>query len=136
MEKNFINPPELFSSVPYGFSQVIACKGGKTVYISGQTAWDAEKRIIGANLQDQTRQTLRNLQTGVRSAGGELSDIVSMRIYVVGQDAGTVASVGEVIREFFPGDRPPTSTWLGVSSLAVSDFLIEIEAVAVIMDIA
>jgi enamine deaminase RidA (YjgF/YER057c/UK114 family) len=36
------------------------------------------------------------------------------------------------LREFFSAERPPASTWLGISSLAVADFLIEIEATAVI----
>ena len=136
MTKEFINPPELFSSVPFGFSQVIACKGGRTVYISGQTAWDKDRQLVGGtSLPAQTRQALTNLQTAVRSAGGELSDIVSIRIYVVGSDSNAVASIGDIFREFFPGDKPPTSTWLGVSSLAVRDFLIEIEAVAVIDDL-
>jgi enamine deaminase RidA (YjgF/YER057c/UK114 family) len=45
------------------------------------------------------------------------------------EDAGVV---GEALREFFPAEAPPTSTWLGVTSLAVRDFLIEIEAIAVV----
>ena len=44
MPKEPINPDTLFPRVPHGFSQVIATRGGKTIYISGQTAWDAEKK--------------------------------------------------------------------------------------------
>jgi 2-iminobutanoate/2-iminopropanoate deaminase len=133
MPKEYINPPDLFSSVPFGFSQAIACHGGKTVYISGQTAWDSEKKIVGGmNLKDQARQALKNLQVAVTSAGGGLKDIVSLRIYVVKDQSSNIGSVGEALREFFPGEKPPTSTWLGISFLAVSDFLIEIEAIAVI----
>jgi 2-iminobutanoate/2-iminopropanoate deaminase len=133
MPKEHINPKSLFPSVQHGFSQIVTARGGKTVYISGQTAWDAEKQIIGGkNLGEQTRQALRNIRTAVEAAGGNLTDIVSVRIYVVTYDRDDAGPIGEAFREFFPGDRPPASTWIGVSSLAVADFLIEIEAIAVV----
>ncbi len=47
MPKEHISPKSLFPSVQHGFSQIVTVQGGKTVYISGQTAWDAEKQIIG-----------------------------------------------------------------------------------------
>ena len=128
-----INPPSLFPSLQYGFSQIITAQGGKTVYISGQTAWDANKQIVGgADLGEQTRQALRNVRTAVEAAGGTLADVVSLRIYVVNYLPENAVAVGDSIREFFPADAPPTSTWLGVMSLAVRDFLIEIEAIAVL----
>ena len=84
MPKEHINPKSLFPSVQHGFSQIVTARGGKTVYISGQTAWDADKQITGGkNLGEQTRQTLRNIRTAVEAAGGDLTDIVSVRIYVV-----------------------------------------------------
>lgn len=133
MPKAYINPKELFSSVRHGFSQAIACDGGRTIYISGQTAWSSEKKIIGGmSLKEQARQSLKNVQIAVTAAGGVLDDVVALRIYVVENQPDSIISVGEALREFFPGENPPTSTWLGVSSLAVKDFLIEIEAIAVI----
>jgi enamine deaminase RidA (YjgF/YER057c/UK114 family) len=133
MPKTHINPTTLFPSVQHGFSQIVTSQGGKTVYISGQTAWDAEKRIVGGtNLGEQARQALRNIQTAVEAAGGTMADVVSVRLYVVNYKSGDAGSVGEALREYFPGDDPPASTWIGVSSLAVEDFLIEIEAIAVV----
>jgi enamine deaminase RidA (YjgF/YER057c/UK114 family) len=59
MPKAHINPTSLFPSLQHGFSQIVTAQGGKTVYISGQTAWDAEKRIVGGtNLGAQARQAL------------------------------------------------------------------------------
>jgi len=73
MPKQHINPDTLFPSVPHGFSQVIATHGGKTIYISGQTAWDAEKRPVGgSSLQAQAKQ---------EAAGGSLADVVALRLY-------------------------------------------------------
>ncbi|MEK6320048.1 MAG: RidA family protein [Acidobacteriota bacterium] len=133
MTKEHINPSTLFPSVQHGFSQIVTARGGKTIYISGQTAWDAEKRIVGGmNLREQTRQALRNIRIAVETAGGKLADVVSVRIYVVNYKPEDAGPVGEVFSEFFPGEHPPASTLIGVSSLAVGDFLIEIEAIAVI----
>jgi enamine deaminase RidA (YjgF/YER057c/UK114 family) len=133
MPKQYLNPDTLFSSLPIGFSQAVVAQGSKTVYLSGQTAWDANKQIVGGNdLGEQTRQALRNVRLGVETAGGTLADVVSLRIYIVNPRPGDTGLVGEALREFFSADKPPTSTWIGVMSLAMPEFLIEIEAIAVI----
>jgi len=133
MTKQHINPATLFPSVQHGFSQIVTSRGGKTIYISGQTAWEAGKRIVGGtNLREQARQALRNVRTAVEAADGTLGDVVSVRIYVVNYKPEDAGPVGEVFREFFPGENPPASTLIGVSSLAVEDFLIELEAIAVV----
>lgn len=133
MRKQHLNPETLFPSLPIGFSQVVVAAAGRTVYLSGQTAWDANKQIVGGNdLGQQTRQALRNVQFGVEAAGATLADVVSLRLYVVNPKPGDMNPVGEALREFFSADKPPASTWLGVASLAMPEFLIEIEAIAVI----
>ena len=133
--KEHINPPSLFPSLQNGFSQIVTAQGGKTVYISGQTAWDANKQTVGGmDLGGQTRQALRNVRTAVEAVGGTMADVVSLRIYVVNYKPEDAGVVGEALREFFPADAPPTSTWLGVTSLAVRDFLIEVEAIAVVSE--
>lgn len=133
MPKQHLNPDTLFPSLPIGFSQVVVTQGGRTVYLSGQTAWDANKQIIGGNdIGQQTRQALRNIQFALEAAGGSVHDLVSLRLYVVEPAPGDMESVGEALREFFSEQTPPASTWIGVNSLAVPEFLIEIEAIAVI----
>lgn len=133
MPKAHINPDSLFPSVQHGFSQIVAVRGGTTLFISGQTAWDAEKHLVGGmNLVEQTRQALHNVRIAVEAAGGQITDVVFTRIYVVNYRREDAGPIGELFREFFPGEHPPASTWIGVASLAVEDFLIEIEAIAVI----
>lgn len=133
MPKQHLNPETLFESLPIGFSQAVITQSGKTVYLSGQTAWDVNKQIVGRNdLGQQTRQALRNVQLGLEAAGGTLADVVSLRLYVVSPKPGDMNAVGEALREFFSADKPPASTWIGVASLAMPEFLIEIEAIAVI----
>jgi len=131
MPKQYINPDSLFPSLNSGFSQIVCASGSKTVYISGQVAWDAHKQIVGGtDLGQQTRQALRNVQTAVEAAGGTLADIVALRIYLVNYKSRPNDEVGEALRDFFPKERRPASTWIGVTSLAVPDFLVEIEATA------
>jgi enamine deaminase RidA (YjgF/YER057c/UK114 family) len=58
--KQPINPPTLWPGLPHGFSQGVSCHGGRTVYLSGQTAWDANKTLVGGrDLKEQTCQALR-----------------------------------------------------------------------------
>jgi 2-iminobutanoate/2-iminopropanoate deaminase len=126
MPKQHLNPETLFPSLPHGFSQAVVSQGGKTVYMSGQTAWDAQKRTIGGrDLGEQTRQALRNVQAAVKAAGGRLADVVSLRLYIVNYQPGDASPVGDALREFFAGEKPPASTWIGVSALASEDFMIE-----------
>ena len=130
MPKEHVNPTSLFSSVEHGFSQVVVASGSKTVFVSGQTAWNANKQIVGQSLGEQAQHALHNVKMAVEAAGGNLSDVVSLRIYIVHAAAQSLEPVGRALRDAFPAN-PPTSTWIGVSSLAVPDFLIEIEAIAV-----
>jgi 2-iminobutanoate/2-iminopropanoate deaminase len=133
MPKTYLNPPSLFPSQQYGFSQIVVARGGATVYISGQVAWDANKQIGDAtDLGSQTRRALANIETAVKTAGGTRNDIVTLRIYVVGDHFSNDQPIQEVLLEFFHPDRMPTSTWIGVPMLANPDFLLEIEAIAVI----
>ena len=131
MPKEHVNPTSLFPSVEHGFSQIVIASGTKTVFISGQTAWDAHKQIVGRSLGEQARQALRNVKAAVEAAGGDLNDIVTLRIYIVHQAEQNLEAVGSALRDVFTRN-PPTSTWIGVSSLAVPEFLIEIEATAVL----
>lgn len=133
MPKEYVNPNSLFPSVPHGFSQVVVASGEKMVFISGQTAWDISKNIVGRdNLLGQARQALRNVQAAIEATGGTLKDIVSLRIYIVNYQAEHAHAVTVALKEFFSSANPPTSTWVGVSALAVPEFLIEIEATAIL----
>ena len=133
MPKEYLNPNSLFSSLPHGFSQVVIATGRKLVFISGQTARDPRKNIVGgASVLEQARQAFRNLEKALETAGGTLKDVVALRIYVVDYQAESGTAVGTALREFFSSENPPASTWMGVSALAVPEFLIEIEATAVL----
>lgn len=133
MAKTSLNPDSLFPSRQYGFSQIVVAEGRRTVYWSGQVAWDENQNIVGENdLRAQVWQSLRNVATAVTHAGGTLNDVVALRIYIRHDWMDKTAPVSEGLKSFFPGDNPPAATWIGVQSLARSEFLIEIEGTAVI----
>lgn len=133
MAKEYINPNTLFSSKKYGFSQIVTTNVSRTVYLSGQAAFDVEENIIGTNLKSQMQQCLRNIKAALNAVGGSLDDVVNLRIYLVDYNPDTDSdAVTEVLKEFFCSDRLPTATWLGISTLAVKDLLVEIEATAVL----
>lgn len=132
MPKEYINPKTLFPSLKYGFSQIVTSQGGRTIYLSGQTPWNVEEKIIGTTRQEQARQSLKNLQMAIEAVGGTLKDIVSLRIYMVDyQPEVDAEAIANELKAFFP-ENPPATTWIGISALAVKDFLIEIEATAVL----
>ena len=133
MSKAYLNPDALFPSQQYGFSQGVATVGKTTVYVSGQVGWDAAQQINdAADLGAQTLRALENVEIAVRAAGGTRTDVVSLRLYIVGDHIHNARSVREALLSFFPAENLPASTWIGVTGLASKDFLIEIEAVAVL----
>ena len=137
MPKEYLNPKDLFHSLQYGFSQVVTTSGGKTVHLSGQVGWDErEEMAVGSDLGAQLRQAVRNIETAMRAASGSLHDVVSMRLYIVEEKRHEMHVVSGVLKEFFPVERAPATTWIIVRGLANEEFLIEIEAVGVIEEAA
>ena len=133
MPMEYVNPNNLFPSLPHGFSQVVIATGKKMVFVSGQTAWDTQKNIVGGDsVLEQARQAFRNVEKAMEAAGGTLKDVVALRIYVVDYQVESGTAVSIALREFFSAETPPASTWIGVSALADPEFLIEVEATAVL----
>lgn len=135
MNKQVINPPELFDSVQYGFSQIVVSPpGGRLIHMSGQVAWDAQRQIVGSSdLRAQVMQSLRNIETGLRLAGATLADVVALRIYIKQSHMGESGAIREGLQHFF-GVEPPCATWIGVPELANEGFLVEIEPVAIVYE--
>ena len=70
MPKDYINPSTLFRGLDVGFSQAVAASGTRTVYVSGQTAWDAKRQLIGgSDLAAQAKEAFRNVQTAIEASG-------------------------------------------------------------------
>ena len=133
MNKTCLNPKGLFNSTDFGFSQIVVSQPGKIVFISGQVAWDENRTILGkGDLKIQTRKAFENLKLAIKTAGGNLSHITMLRLYIVNYQQADGGIISEVLREYFGTKTPPASTWINVAGLANEDFLIEVEAQAVI----
>jgi enamine deaminase RidA (YjgF/YER057c/UK114 family) len=133
MSRRQINPPSVFPSHEHGFPQAVAASGTTTLYVSGQTAWDAERHLVGGHdLAVQADQAFSNLRAVVEAGGGTLADVVSLRIYVVDYSADKAEAIGGAFRKHFAPETAPATTWVGVAALADPGFLIEVEAVAAI----
>lgn len=133
MSRETINPDSMYNSVQYGFSQAVKSIGSTTIYCAGQVAWDKDLNIVGgSDIGDQARQALKNVETVLAEAGAGISDIVRMHTYVVNHKAEYLGPVSAALAEFYGDITPAANTWIGVQSLALPDFLIEIEVTAVI----
>lgn len=103
------------------------------VFISGQIAWDEHMNIVGENdLAKQAQKAIDNLATAMKAAGGTLENIVMFRIYKVNYRKEDGAIITQILRDNFGTESPPISTWVSVNGLANENFMIEIEAQAVL----
>jgi len=115
------------------FSQVVSATGARTVYTAGQVSIDERGSVIGAgDLAAQTAQAMRNVGLALAAAGAGYADIVKITTYVVNYKPEDRAVIGRARAPFFSNGTPPASTLVGVGALALPDWLVEIEAVAVV----
>lgn len=116
--------------VPSGvWSPVVTVKSaGKLVFLSGFTARDEKGAVFGVgDIRAQTRRVCELLEIAVRGAGGKLSDIVRVDVFI--RSMTDFKAIHEVRQEFFPVN-PPSSTMVEVSRMVSADSLIEISAIA------
>jgi len=120
---------------PKGYSNGIAVKGGKTVYIAGQVGWTSEQRFAEKTFGGQFRQALANIVAVLAEAGGRPEHLVRLTWYVLDRDEylGALKEVGAAYREII-GKHYPTMSVVQVAGLVESGARLEIEATAVIPD--
>ncbi|RZU53822.1 enamine deaminase RidA (YjgF/YER057c/UK114 family) [Krasilnikovia cinnamomea] len=126
-----INPPSL--PAPRGYSH--GTLTGNTLYLGGQTALDAEMRIVGGGIVPQFRQAFGNVLTTLRAAGGIPEDLVSITIYLtdIPDYQANGREIGTIWREL-AGPVYPAMAGIGCTALWQPEALIEILGVAVIPD--
>lgn len=126
--------PDTLAKPTAGYSQVAEVTGGKIVYIAGQVAFDKSGSLVGKDdLRAQTQQVFENLKAAAESAGGDVGNLVKINIYVVESvDPAQIPVIREVRDKFVNTANPPASTFVVVKRLVRPEWLIEIEAVAVV----
>lgn len=132
MKKRIVAPTGLVR--PRGFSHGIVTSGGQTLWLAGQDASDADGKIVApGDLVAQLDRVLYNLHAVVHEAGGQMTDIVKLTIFVRSRDeyVSMRREVGAVWQRYFD-DYFPALALFEVSAFYQTDALIEIEGFAVL----
>ncbi|MFJ5724991.1 RidA family protein [Streptomyces sp. NPDC093149] len=126
-----INPAEL--SPPTGFSHAVTATGGQLVFLAGQTALDADGKVVGDGLPEQFATALTNLFTALRAAGGAPADLVRVTVYAtdVADYRARAGELGRIWRRLAGRDYPAMAV-IGVVRLWDEQALVEIDGVAVL----
>jgi enamine deaminase RidA (YjgF/YER057c/UK114 family) len=125
-----LNPDSLHR--PTAYSHVGVVTGGRFVFVAGQVALDAAGELVGAgDLGAQSRQAHENVATALTAVGAKPTDVVRLVTYVVDHGPGKLA-LARAGREAVFRDHVPTAAYLGVQALARPEYLIEVEALAVV----
>ncbi|MEO8757904.1 MAG: RidA family protein [Devosia sp.] len=131
MPVEYINPAAMHHN--HAFTQAILLPAGaRTLIIGGQNAVDANGQIVGkGDLGAQTAKALENLQFCLKAAGATLEQLVQVKIYLAG-DVDIRPGFAAWMAVWGNRPNPPTVTGLRVHGLASPDYLVEIEALAVL----
>ena len=125
LNANAVAPP----LKPY-YSNAVRCSAGPLLWISGQVALDREGMLVGeGDLRAQAEQVLTNIKAILNDADADMEDIVKVTVYVT--DIRAFNDIADIRARYFPKDGP-SSVICEVSALAWPEFMIEIEAVAVV----
>jgi enamine deaminase RidA (YjgF/YER057c/UK114 family) len=128
-----IQPDALARRVVNGhvlYSHVVTIEGTRTIYVSGQLARDRAGNVVGkGDMRAQLRQVGENVKAALEAAGASLGDLVKTTTFVT--DIEEYFKHVDVRMEYF-GAALPTSTTVEVRRLAHPDFLVEVEAIAVV----
>ncbi len=124
--------PEGLVNLPT-YTQVVSATGTKTIYISGQVAWDDEARVVGeGDFAAQANKAYENLAVALEAAGATPADVAKMNVYIVNYDPSMVRAWNNARKALFEGTTAPATTLIGVAALAAPELMIEVEAIAVL----
>lgn len=127
----YLNPPELNNNP--AFTNVVTVSGSvKTIYVGGQDSIDSNHQIVGkGDLRAQVEQVLKNLEIALAAGGATLAHVVKWNVYVVqGQSLQEGYAAFQAAAKYQP--TPPAISMMFVAGLANPDFLVEMDAIAVV----
>lgn len=132
MEKTVVNPARL--AKPAGYAHGICTEGGRLLFVAGQLGTNVDGEIVSPNdLSAQFGQALSNLEVVVSEAGGKVTDIVKLTIFITDKESylANLRPIGGAYRSVM-GRYFPAITLVEVKSLFDDQALVEIEGMAVI----
>jgi enamine deaminase RidA (YjgF/YER057c/UK114 family) len=130
-QHRFINPETI--AKPTGYTHVVETSGTRTVYISGQVAFDMDGSLVGENdMGAQAEQVFRNLQAALASVGATFENVAKLTYFMT--DISQLQAVRDVRDRYINTANPPASSAFEVQKLFRPECLIEVEAIAVLYD--
>src|SRR6266511_2535427 len=130
MEKQQTNV-RFINRAPAGYSHVVEVKGGRTLYIAGQIALDKDGNLVGrGDFRAQVKQVFENLKARLEEGGASFKDVVKLNYYLT--DASDLQALRDTRNSYINTENPPASTLVVVKQLVREEYLVEIEAVAVV----
>jgi enamine deaminase RidA (YjgF/YER057c/UK114 family) len=116
---------------PRGYSHVVEVRGGRTLYIAGQLAHDQAGNLVRrGDFRAQVKQVFENLKARLEEGGASFKDVIKLNYYVT--DASDLQAVRDVRESYVNTEKPPASTLVVVKRLVQEEYLIEVEAIAVV----
>jgi 2-iminobutanoate/2-iminopropanoate deaminase len=113
-----------------GYSQAVVTEGGRVVWLAGEVAGeDSSGRSLAADFDGQVREVFARLGRTLEEAGGRLSDMVTMTVFIT--DARLGDRFTQLRCEIF-GDDFPASALITVAGLARPEMVVEVQGIAVI----
>ena len=126
-----LNPSTVAKPTGYSHAAEIDLGKSKMLIISGQVALDAAGKVVGEHdFEQQAEQVFKNIKSIVENSGGSMNDVVKFTFYL--RDVSNIGKVRLVRDRFINTANPPASTLVEVSDLFRDEFLLEVEATAVI----
>ena len=126
-----LNPEGMCKPNKNIYSQVVTSTGTKTVHIAGTVPFDEDGNVVGIDdMKLQVQTVLNNIRISLATAGATPADVIRINVYTLNVDDYVNNGAPEVIAFF--GDNKPTSTTVQVSRLVHPEWIVEIEATAVI----
>ena len=113
------------------YSPAVKVSGGTTIYLAGHAGYqDDLGETYPGNFDGQVRVAFERLRQTLEKAGGKLTDIVTMTVFIT--DMANGIRFTQLRKDFFSDDRYPASALIGIKELARPEMMIEIQAIAVV----
>jgi enamine deaminase RidA (YjgF/YER057c/UK114 family) len=134
-EKKTVTEPQtkvrFINRAPAGYSHVVEVRGGRTLYIAGQLALDKEGNLVGrGDFRAQVKQVFENLKARLAEGGATFKDVVKLNYYLT--DASDLQALRDTRNSYINTEAPPASTLVVVKQLVREEYLLEVEAIAVV----
>ena len=129
MNKQTIQSPDIATPVsPY--SPALLVEGGRMLFMSGQIPEDAQGNLVGeGDFRAQANQVFQNIEANLKAAGATWDNVVKLTVLVT--DMANFGVYNEIRKQYLKAPYP-ASTMCAIKQLVLPEWMIEVEAIAVL----